>query len=96
MKTLKQLLGKANEVIPTKKERDYAYEYARDQASPKQIKARSLRNKARKILGLEVGDPRECDHIKPLSKGGSNKKENLRAVSIATNRKKGNTIVKKD
>lgn len=41
-------------------------------------------------MGLKVGDPREVDHVKPLSKGGSNKKDNLRVVSRTTNRKKGN------
>ena len=41
-------------------------------------------------LGLKKGDPREVDHKKPLSKGGSNGKKNLRAVSKKVNRKKGN------
>lgn len=40
-------------------------------------------------MGLKVGDPREVDHIKPLSKGGSNSKRNLRVVSRTTNRRKG-------
>ena len=40
-------------------------------------------------MGLKVGDPREVDHIKPLSKGGSNNKRNLRIVKRSTNRKKG-------
>lgn len=40
-------------------------------------------------MGLKVGDPREVDHIKPLSKGGTNSKKNLRVVSRTTNRKKG-------
>lgn len=40
-------------------------------------------------MGLKVGDPREVDHIKPLSKGGSNSKRNLRIVSRKTNRRKG-------
>ena len=40
-------------------------------------------------MGLEAGDPREVDHKKPLSKGGSNNKNNLRVVSQKTNRKKG-------
>ena len=41
------------------------------------------------MMGLKVGDPREVDHIKPLSKGGSNSKRNLRIVSRKTNRRKG-------
>jgi len=39
-------------------------------------------------MGLKKGDKREVDHKKPLSKGGSNKKSNLRAVSRTTNRRK--------
>ena len=54
-----------------------------------------MRNKARSMLGLKKGDKREVDHIIPLSKGGSNKLSNLRAVSFATNRSKGATISKK-
>lgn len=72
------------------KERDYKKEYREYHSKPKQIKNRSLRNEARKELGLEKGDPREADHINPLSKGGSNQSKNLRAVSRETNRKKGN------
>ena len=40
-------------------------------------------------MGLKKGDPREVDHKKPLSKGGSNSKRNLRVVSRKTNRSKG-------
>lgn len=69
--------------------RDYKKEYKNYHSKPEQIKNRAKRNKARREMGLKVGDPREVDHIKPLSKGGSNKKENLRIVSRATNRKKG-------
>ena len=54
-----------------------------------------MTNKARRILGLKPGDPREVDHIIPLSKGGTNAKSNLRAVSRKTNRKKGNGMDKK-
>jgi hypothetical protein len=32
-----------------------------------------------------VGDPRQADHIKELSKGGSNDKSNIRVVSAKTN-----------
>lgn len=74
--------------MPNKK-RDYKKEYRDYHGKPDQIKKRAMRNKARRIMGLEKGDPREVDHIKPLSKGGSNKKSNLRAVSRSTNRKKG-------
>jgi 5-methylcytosine-specific restriction endonuclease McrA len=39
-------------------------------------------------LKLKKGDKREVDHKRPLSKGGSNKRSNLRLVSRRTNRKK--------
>lgn len=71
------------------KKRDYKKEYAEYHSKPEQKKNRAARNKARREMGLKVGDPREVDHKKPLSKGGSNSKKNLRVVSRSTNRKKG-------
>ena len=71
------------------KERDYKKEYDQYHSKPEQIKNRAKRNKARKEMGLKVGDPREVDHKKPLCKGGGNNKDNLRIVSRKTNRKKG-------
>lgn len=70
-------------------QRDYKKEYAEYHSKPEQIKKRSMRNKARRKMGLKVGDPREVDHKKPLCKGGSNSTKNLRVVSRKTNRKKG-------
>ncbi len=70
------------------KTRNFKKEYKSFHGKPKQKKMRALRNKARKTLKLKVGDSREADHKKPLSKGGSNGKKNLRAVSRSTNRKK--------
>lgn len=72
-----------------KKKRNYKKEYRDYHGKPKQIKNRAKRNKARKTMGLKKGDKREVDHKKPLSKGGSNKKSNLRVVSRRTNRRKG-------
>lgn len=72
------------------KKRDYKKEYRDYHSKPAQRKARAERNKARRIMGLKVGDPREVDHKVPLSKGGSNSKRNLRVVSRTTNRRKGN------
>ena len=72
------------------KKRNYKKEYAEYHAKPEQRRNRSERNKARRTLGLAVGDKREVDHIKPLSKGGSNAKSNLKAVSRKINRKKYN------
>lgn len=68
--------------------RDYKKEYARNHSSPQQIKDRAARNKARNESSLKKGDPREIDHIVPLSKGGSYSKSNTRIVSKLTNRKK--------
>jgi len=71
------------------KPRDYRKEYDRDHASPKSKKSRAARNKARAESGLKKGDGKEVDHVKPLSKGGSNGKSNRRVVSRKTNRTKG-------
>jgi hypothetical protein len=68
--------------------RDYRKEYDEYHAKPEQVENRSLRNQARRKLGLKKGDPREADHKTPLSKGGGNGHSNLRAVSRKTNRTK--------
>jgi len=69
--------------------RDYKKEYRDFHGKPEQIRRRAARNKARTLLGLKMGDGKEVDHKKPLSKGGGNGKKNLRPVSRRTNRKKG-------
>ena len=71
------------------RKRDYKKEYRDFHGKPEQIKRRNMRGKARRVMGLKVGDPREVDHKVPLSKGGTNAKKNLRVVSRTTNRKKG-------
>lgn len=68
--------------------RDYQEEN-KYKATPEQIHARVLRNKARR-QALEAGlvkrgDNKQIDHVKPLSKGGSNASSNLRVVSASTN-----------
>jgi hypothetical protein len=73
----------------TTKKRNYAKEYKDFHGQPEQIAARSQRNAARAKVGLSVGDKRECDHKNPISNGGSNRKDNLRAMTRSTNRKKG-------
>lgn len=72
-----------------KSKRDYKKEYKDYHSKPAQKKNRNARNKARRDQGLKVGDPREVDHKKPLSQGGSNSKSNQRVVKRSTNRKKG-------
>jgi hypothetical protein len=65
-----------------KKENEY-------KSKPDQIKKRVLRNKARRQAIREgkakVGDGTSVEHKKPLSKGGTNKKSNLKIVSFADN-----------
>ena len=70
------------------KKRNYKKEYRDYHGRPEQIKRRSMRNQARRKLGLKKGDGREVDHKNPLSNGGSNRRNNLRAVSFRTNRRK--------
>lgn len=68
--------------------RDYQQENVY-KSTPEQIHARVLRNKARRealAAGIvHKGDGKEVDHIKPLSKGGSNARSNQRVVSASTN-----------
>ena len=75
--------------MAARKKRNYKKEYSSYHSKPEQRKKRSARNKARRKLGLQNGDPREVDHKKALSKGGGNGRSNLRAISRTTNRKKG-------
>ena len=77
------------------KVRNYKKEYAEFQGTPKQLKYQSNCHKARRTMGLGNNGENpgvEVDHKRPLSKGGSNKKSNLRVVSRRTNRKKGNKL----
>ena len=71
------------------KKRNYKKEYKRDHAGTKDKKNRAARNSARRKMGLKKGDGKEVDHKRPLSKGGSNRRSNLRTTTRAANRKKG-------
>ena len=53
---------------------------------PEIIRRRSEQNKARKMLGLKKGDPRDAGHIKPLDHGGKTTMSNLRPQSRKENR----------
>jgi hypothetical protein len=59
------------------------------QHKPNRVKDRAERNKARAMLMKEglvkKGDSMHVDHKKPLSKGGTTKRSNLRAVKASTN-----------
>ena len=70
--------------------RDYKRENEKYNSRPEQRAARSERTVARNqanASGLtSKGDGKDLDHVKPLSKGGSSSKSNLRAVSASSNR----------
>ena len=69
--------------------RDYAKEYQNYQGTPEQIKKRAQRNKARRDYEKAKGPlsaGTDVDHVKPLSKGGTSKLSNLRAVPKSKNR----------
>lgn len=74
--------------------RNYKKEYSQYHGKKKNVEERAARNKARaeavKDGRIEKGSPKEVDHKKPLSKGGSNAKSNTRIVSRTENRKKYN------
>lgn len=70
--------------------RDYKTEYEKYHSKPEQRKNRSLRTVARRSTNesgrTHKGDGKDLDHIRPLSKGGSNSSANTRVVSQHTNR----------
>lgn len=70
--------------------RDYKTEYAKYHSKPEQRKNRSERTTARNASNADgrthKGDGKDLDHIKPLSKGGSNAKSNTRVRSQSSNR----------
>lgn len=72
--------------LMTNGKRDFVRERLAEK--PARKKARAERNKARRKMGLKNGDPREVDHKKELSRGGSNDKSNLRVVSRKANAQK--------
>jgi len=71
------------------KVRDYKREYALSKKRGEQD-GRVERNKARRELSraglVHKGDGKDIDHKRPISKGGSNARSNLRVVSAHTNR----------
>ena len=74
----------------TNGKRNYRKEYDLYQGTAEQRKRRSERTVARNQSNADgrtsKGDGRDLDHIKPLSKGGSNNKSNTRVVSEGANR----------
>jgi len=69
--------------------RDYAREDAWDKKHKNRGKDRAERNKARYEMVKEgvisKHSSKQIDHIKPLSKGGSNDRSNLRAIAAHKN-----------
>ena len=70
--------------------RDYKTQYEKYDGKDSVKKNRAKRNNARRQMEAEgkvsKGDGKDVDHKKPLSKGGSNSRSNLRAVSKSSNR----------
>jgi 5-methylcytosine-specific restriction endonuclease McrA len=70
--------------------RDYKKEYAEYHSSEKQKHNRALRNAARRKREDEglvrKGDGKDVDHKRPLDRGGSNDRSNLRVQSKSKNR----------
>lgn len=76
-------------IVNGKKVRDYSQQRqynATPAATAKRVENNQARASAIKAGKAKVGDGKDVDHIKPLSKGGSNSKSNLRVVSASTNR----------
>ena len=59
-------------------------------ARPENVKKRVLNNAARRELirdgRVRVGDSKDVDHARPLDKGGTNARDNLRVQSQTDNR----------
>lgn len=72
------------------KKRDYKREYEQYHSKPEQKRNRAMRNTARrqaiKQYGKSALKGKDVDHIKPLSKGGTNAKSNRRIISSSKNR----------
>jgi 5-methylcytosine-specific restriction endonuclease McrA len=72
------------------KPRPYKHEYEMYDGTPEVKKKRAARNKARREMEREglvhKGDGKDVDHKKPLSKGGSTSRSNLRVKAASDNR----------
>tara|TARA_R100001126_G_C4830202_1_gene151383 strand:- start:302 stop:646 length:345 start_codon:yes stop_codon:yes gene_type:complete len=74
----------------TKMRRNYRKEYENYQSKPKQRRNNDKRKAARRLMEKEgkvkKGDGKDVAHKKPLAKGGSNKKGNLKVANRSKNR----------
>lgn len=68
--------------------RDYKQEYKNYGSKPEQKRNRAARNRAHRLLEKALGREikRDVDHKRPLAKGGSNSRSNLRVQSPSKNR----------
>ena len=70
--------------------RDYRKEYDNYHSKPEQKKNRAKRNAARSAMEkagkVKKGDGKDVAHKKPLSKGGTNEKSNLKIASRSKTR----------
>lgn len=68
--------------------RDYAREYDKYHARSEQKKNRAARNSAHSAMEIKLGHKitNDVDHVKPISKGGTNAPSNLRVTSKSANR----------
>jgi len=83
-------IQKGVEMPYVNKPRPYKHEYETYDGTPAVKKKRAARNKARAIMekaGLvHKGDGKDVDHKKPLSKGGTTVRGNLRVKAASDNR----------
>ena len=72
------------------KPRPYKKEYEQYDGTPEVKKKRAARNKARRMMEREglvhKGDGKDVDHKRPLSKGGTTTRGNIRVKSATANR----------
>lgn len=76
-------------VVNGRKVRDYSQQRqynASPEATAKRVANNQARQEAIREGKAKVGDGTDVDHKRPLSKGGSNDKSNLRVVASGTNR----------
>ena len=80
----------ARAVSASKMRRNYRKEYDNYQSKPKQRRNNDKRKAARRLMEkdgkVKKGDGKDVAHKKPLAKGGSNKKGNLKVANRSKNR----------
>lgn len=76
--------------MPNRTPAELKKHYATYQGTPEQIKKRSERNKARRLMEKKLGKSaiagKDVDHKKMIKDGGTNSPSNLRLRSVHANR----------